>query len=73
MLQWPYELELFVTLPRFLVKDKLHPERMLKNEMESKIIYTSMCHECHVFRFCESGPVFLEGGKHGGNTGGSLS
>ena len=65
MLQWPYELELFVTQPRFLVKDKLHPERLLKNKMESKIIYTSMCHECHVFRFFESGPVW---GKEG-NTG----
>ena len=57
MLQWPYELELFVPQPRFLVKDKLHPERLLKNKMESKIIYTSMCHECNVFRFFESGPV----------------
>lgn len=57
MLQWPYELELFVTQPRQSQRQTkfLDPERLLKNKMESNIIYTSMCHEC----FFESGPVLF--------------
>lgn len=65
MLQWPYELELFVTQPRFLVKDKLHPERLLKNKMESKIMYTSMCHECHVNAFLRAVQFFWKEGNTG--------